>query len=77
MAEYKINFMWDSEAYVWVATSDDVQGLALEHGSLDALMERVKYAVPELLELNEQLPPIDDIALLYNTFRSERLVLNG
>jgi len=36
-----------------MATSDDVLGLVLEHGSLDVLMARVKLAVPELLELNE------------------------
>lgn len=50
--EYKIDLTWDSEASVWVATSDDVPGLVLESGSFDALIERLKYAVPELLELN-------------------------
>lgn len=48
----RIQFRWDDEAGVWTATSGDVRGLALEGGSLDALMERVKMAVPELLELN-------------------------
>ena len=51
MTEYTIKLEWDSEANVWIATSDDVPGLVLESGSLDALVERVKYAVPELLEL--------------------------
>lgn len=50
--EYKIKFAWDGEAAVWIATSDDVPGLALESGSFDALVERVRHAVPELLELN-------------------------
>ena len=50
--DFKIQFMWDNEAQVWVATSDDVPGLVLESGSFDALVERVRYAVPELLELN-------------------------
>ncbi|MBQ9209587.1 MAG: DUF1902 domain-containing protein [Oscillospiraceae bacterium] len=49
---YRIDMLWDSEAAVWVATSRDVPGLVLESGSLDALIERVRYAVPELLELN-------------------------
>ena len=52
MMEYMIKLEWDPEANVWIATSDDVPGLVLESGSLDALIERVKYAVPELLELN-------------------------
>ena len=34
------------------STSDDVPGLVLESGSFDALIERLKYTVPELLELN-------------------------
>ena len=47
--EYTINLIWDKEAGVWVATSEDVKGLVLESGSLDALIERVKIAIPELL----------------------------
>ena len=52
-----VNFIWDKEAAVWIATSEDVKGLVLEDGSLDKLMYRVEQAVPELLELN-QLPNI-------------------
>ncbi len=48
----KINFLWDNDAAVWIATSHDVPGLILESGSLDALIERVKFAAPELMELN-------------------------
>lgn len=48
----KIFLTYDDEASVWIAESDDVPGLVLESGSLDALIERVKMAVPELLELN-------------------------
>ena len=51
---YNVQMTWDGEAAVWVATSDDVPGLALESGSFDALIERVKYAVPELMELNKR-----------------------
>lgn len=53
---YTVFCTWDEEASVWVATSPDVIGLVLESESLDALMERVKDAVPELLELNSQKP---------------------
>lgn len=52
---YIVNLLWDSEANVWVATSDDIQGLVLESNSYDALIEKVKTAVYELLELNGQL----------------------
>lgn len=50
--EYTIKLTWDSEAQVWVAESSDVPGLVLESGSFDALVERVRHALPELLELN-------------------------
>ena len=47
-----IKVTWDADACVWVAESDDVPGLVLESGSCDALVERLRYAVPEMLELN-------------------------
>ena len=65
--EYVITTTWDTESLVWIATSEDVPGLALESGSLDALMERVRIAVPELLSLNGKAP--EDIPLF---FKSER-----
>jgi hypothetical protein len=54
MMEYTVNLVWDDEASVWVATSEDIIGLVLESGSIDALIERVRFAVPELLALNGQ-----------------------
>lgn len=58
--EYNVNVAWDDEAYVWVATSGDIPGLVLECGSFDALIERVRYAAPELLGISgsEQRPLI-------------------
>ena len=50
---YRINLLWDSEAEVWLATSRDVPGLVLESESLDTLLERLKYAIPELLAYPE------------------------
>jgi len=41
---------WDDG--VWVAESDDELGIVLESDSFDALVERVRIAVPEMLELN-------------------------
>lgn len=51
--EYKITLTYDNDAGVWLAESEDVPGLVLESGSFDALIERVRFAVPELLELNK------------------------
>ena len=70
MTEYTIKLEWDPEANVWIATSDDVPGLVLESGSLDALIERVKYAVPELLELNGKKH--DEVSLYFKSERHEK-----
>ena len=43
---------WDEEAGVWVATSDDVPGLATEAETLEALSAKLETMVPELLEGN-------------------------
>ncbi len=71
--EYIINLIWDDDAKVWVATSDDIAGLVLESGSFDALLERVRYAVPELLELNgtEKRP----LSLSFVSERHERIAI--
>ena len=53
ISEKLIKMDWDDEASVWVATSPDVPGLVLESGSFDDLFERVRYAVPELIQLNQ------------------------
>lgn len=53
MVEYNVSLNWDNEACVWFATSKDVPGLALEGGSFDALVERVKFAIPDLLDIKD------------------------
>ena len=44
---------WDEEAGVWVATSDDVPGLATEADTLDQLSAKLEFMVPELLDAND------------------------
>jgi len=43
---------WDEEAKVWVASSDDVPGLATEEETLEGLISKLKIMIPELLEAN-------------------------
>ena len=49
---FEVRAFWDDEAKVWVATSDDVPGLATEARSMDDLLRKLRIMVPELLELN-------------------------
>ena len=44
---------WDEEACVWVATSDDVPGLATEEPTMEGLITKLKQIIPELLEAND------------------------
>ena len=43
---------WDAEAGVWVATSADIDGLALEAETIEALSVKLSAALPDLIELN-------------------------
>ena len=45
-----IKIIWDDG--IWCAESDDELGIVLESDSFDALVGRVRLAVPEMLELN-------------------------
>ena len=71
--ELLIRLTWDPEAQVWTAASDDVPGLVLESGSFDALIERVRFAVPELLELNGAVPA--PVQLRMVSERCERIAM--
>jgi hypothetical protein len=47
-----VRAVWDDEAKVWVATSDDIVGLAIEAETLERLSEKVVPAIEDLIELN-------------------------
>lgn len=50
-----VDAFWDAEAAVWVATSEDVPGLATEAETIEALMEKLRKMIPELILLNNIL----------------------
>jgi hypothetical protein len=47
-----VRAIWDDEAGVYVATTSDLHGLAVEAATLEHLCTKVLDIVPELLELN-------------------------
>ena len=49
-----IHVKHDDEAMVWVATSDDIKGLAVSDPNLNQLHEKLQTAVAELLKANHQ-----------------------
>lgn len=59
---------WDPEAEVWVATSDDVPGLATEAATPAELEAKLHVMIPELLELahavDRFLPEVPVVVML-------------
>jgi predicted RNase H-like HicB family nuclease len=60
MHSYNIKAEWDGEAAVWVASSDDVPGLATGADTFEELIEKLRVVVPELLEENGLLQAASD-----------------
>ena len=52
---YFVRAEWDGEAKVWVATSDDVPGLATEAETMEELSKKLEVMIPELLTENGYL----------------------
>lgn len=48
--QIKVDVLFDEEAGVYYATSDDI-GLAVESASLDGLLVEINHAIPLLLSL--------------------------
>ena len=69
--ECTVKLLWDDGVWiskVFTDTSENV-GLTLESGSFDALIERVKIALPEMLELN--FGYAGDIKLIFEVERND------
>ncbi len=73
MDTYRVQADWDPEAGVWVATSEDVPGLATEADTIEALTEKLRVMIPELLEANEMLPANSAISFELTSHRQERV----
>ncbi|MSQ20877.1 MAG: DUF1902 domain-containing protein [Betaproteobacteria bacterium] len=71
MRQFDVVAIWDPEAEVWVATSDDVPGLITEAASMEVFIEKLKVMIPELLAANGYNDG-DEVPF---TLRSERSVM--
>ena len=52
---------WDDKAKVWVATSEDVPGLATEAATADELIKKLEVMIPELIEENDVFGFFDEV----------------
>ena len=64
---------WDEEAQVWVATSEDIPGLATEASTIEALMTKLEVMVPELLELNGAGLGESEVSLNLQAYRDSKI----
>jgi len=53
---YCVEAFWDDEADVWVATSNDIPGLATEAPTIELLTDKLRLMIPELVFLNHLVP---------------------
>ena len=66
-----VRAIWDKDAQVWVAISEDVPGLVTEANTLEQLTEKLRVMIPELLEANGLLGN-DEEKILFHLL-SERI----
>lgn len=69
MKAYTITCRWDDEAGVWYVAESNVPGLATGAESLDELVTKLEIVIPELLELNGQLPASPEIDFIVHAER--------
>ncbi|MEH2321443.1 MAG: DUF1902 domain-containing protein [Nostoc sp.] len=53
---FKVQAFWDSDAEVWIATSDDIPGLVTEASTIEVLTQKLREIIPELIILNKIVP---------------------
>ena len=64
-----VKLIWSSESNSWRTETDDIPGLLLGSNSFDALVEKVRMAAPEMLELN--CGYTGEVKLLFEAEREE------
>jgi predicted RNase H-like HicB family nuclease len=69
--EYEIKAMWDPDAGVWVASSEEVPGLCTEAETLEILIEKLKTIVRELLQVNGVVFPPHQLSFHIVSERTE------
>jgi predicted RNase H-like HicB family nuclease len=68
-----VRAVWDDQANVWVATSEDVPGLVAEAETVEALRAKVTVMVEELIHLNGGDFDLPEIPLHIFTEQTSRI----
>lgn len=70
-----VRAVWDEEAQVWVATSDDIQGLAIEADTLDLLRGKIVPAIEDLIEMNRLHSGLQEVTLMIRSEESTKVLI--
>ena len=73
MTLFIIQAVWDPQASVWVAESDDVPGLAAEAASLEVLRPKLLSMISDLVEENDMVIDGNEIAIHVIAHSSDKL----
>lgn len=68
-----VRVLWDAEAQVWVARSEDIDGLNIEAASLEALEPKVIAAIADLLEVNGYSGGLSELPVHFLAERTSRV----
>jgi hypothetical protein len=68
-----VRAVWDDEANVWVATSDDVTGLVTEAASIEVLAAKLPGLIADLLESNGPISTLPEIPIHIIAEKSSRI----
>lgn len=72
---FEVQAFWDSEASVWVATSEDVPGLVTEASTIEVLTQKLREMIPELIYCSI-IPPPNTLSPSYQTAACPGVMLN-
>lgn len=73
-----VDVIWDDEAQVYSAHSDDVPGLVAECVSFEGLVSKVEALIPELIKLNglRDCYAASELTVSFMAKRQERIRLS-
>ncbi|MCL2500069.1 MAG: DUF1902 domain-containing protein [Defluviitaleaceae bacterium] len=74
--EFIVKFKWYDDEKIWLATSSsDKYAMTLDHGSFDALLEKVKIALYDIAE--NDLKYSGEIKIKLNVNRTDKINLKA
>lgn len=74
---FVVRAIWDDEAGVWSASSDDVRGLAIEAGSIDGVAAKAGDAILDLIEANGDFPDVTSFNVEVHAEAPEKVLVHA